>query len=75
MGEPTDVNGLVYLRARYYNPTIGQFFKLDPMETPNRYRYVGANPVNFHDPSGLQFPGVMIGPRIPQNDRIENSSG
>jgi len=27
------------------------------METPNRYRYVGANPVNFHDPSGLQTIG------------------
>jgi RHS repeat-associated protein len=52
-GEPSDANGLVYLRARYYNPTIGQFPSLDPIEVPNRYRYADANPVNRTDPSGL----------------------
>jgi hypothetical protein len=36
----------VQLRARYYNPTLGQFPNLDPLETPNRYQYVGANPIN-----------------------------
>jgi RHS repeat-associated protein len=54
--EETDSNGLLNLRARYYNPAIGQFFSLDPLETRNRYQYVGANPVNFHDPSGMVDP-------------------
>ncbi len=60
-GEPTDSgDGLVYLRARYYNPTIGQFFGLDPLEgnmgnplSLNRYAYVVDDPVNRRDPSGL----------------------
>jgi RHS repeat-associated protein len=52
-GEETDSVNLVYLRARYYNPTIGQFFSLDPLEgascTPmslNRYMYVQGKVVN-----------------------------
>ena len=51
-GEPTDPNGMVHLRARYYNPALGAFFNLDPMETANRYGYVGANPINRVDPGG-----------------------
>lgn len=59
-GEPTDTNGLVQLRARYYNPTLGVFPSLDPFEggmsqpmTLNRYGYTGENPVNRRDPTGL----------------------
>jgi len=59
--EETDSNGLVNLRARYYNPAIGQFFKLDLLEgstkyplSLNRYMYVNGNPVNLSDPTGLQ---------------------
>jgi len=52
-GESTDANGLVYLRARYYNPALGVFPNLDPMENLNRYQYVGANPVNKADRSGM----------------------
>jgi len=58
-GEPTDGNGLVYLRARYYNPTLGVFPSLDPLEgdmgnplSIDQYAYVQANPVNWTDPSG-----------------------
>ena len=53
-GELTDANALLYLRARYYSPALGVFTALDPMENLNRYQYVGANPVNAVDPSGLQ---------------------
>jgi RHS repeat-associated protein len=53
-GEWEDQNDLVYLRARYYDPGLGSFVSLDPLETPNRYGYVGGNPVNRVDPSGLQ---------------------
>lgn len=54
-GEPTDGNGLVYDRARYMSPALGQFISLDPMETFNRYAYVDGNPVMRTDPSGLLF--------------------
>ena len=45
-GEPTDGNALLYLRARYYAPSLGTFTALDPLWTPNRYAYVGGNPIN-----------------------------
>ncbi len=58
-GEPTDANGLVYDRARYYVPGIGMFASLDPFEgyedepmSINGYGYVRGNPVNWTDPSG-----------------------
>lgn len=59
-GEMKDGNDLYYLRARYYNPAIGQFFNLDPVEgqncqplSLNRYAYVQGNVANRVDPSGL----------------------
>ena len=61
-GEETDSNGLVNLRARYYNPVIGQFFSLDPLEgdsdqplSLNRNVYVMSNPLNWIDPSGMIY--------------------
>ncbi|MEO8391666.1 MAG: RHS repeat-associated core domain-containing protein, partial [Chloroflexota bacterium] len=45
-GEMTDANNLLYLRARYYAPSLGVFTGLDPMENRNRYQYVSGNPVN-----------------------------
>jgi len=59
-GEPTDGNGLVYLRARYYAPNLGVFTELDPLEEMehapgnlNRYSWVQGNVVNRVDASGL----------------------
>jgi RHS repeat-associated protein len=59
-GEPTDGNGLVHLRARYLNPSLGVFPSLDPVEgvlqqatSLNRYGYVAGNVVNLVDPSGM----------------------
>ena len=46
---------LIYLRARWYDPTIGQFISQDPVtDGDNWYAYVGDNPVNRTDPSGLK---------------------
>lgn len=59
-GEQVDSSELLYLRARYYSPSLGIFPSLDPLETPNRYAYVAGNPVNLADPSGLQ--GIMTSP-------------
>jgi RHS repeat-associated protein len=65
-GEPTDDNGLLYLRARYYNPAAGVFTALDPFEgmwddpmSINGYSYVHGNPVNLTDPSGEFIGGIV----------------
>src|SRR5574341_1164179 len=53
-GEQRDDNGLVFLRARYYNPSMGRFLNTDPSrQEMNPYQFGGANPVMFVDPSGL----------------------
>ncbi|MEQ1661859.1 MAG: RHS repeat-associated core domain-containing protein [Thiobacillus sp.] len=55
-GREPDATGLVYYRARYYDPTTGRFISRDPIGLDgglNQYAYVGNNPVNFTDPEGL----------------------
>ena len=54
-GEQIDGNGLSYNRARYYDPDLGVFTALEPLETANRYAYVVGNPISRVDPSGLIF--------------------
>ncbi len=53
-------SGLTYLRARYYDPSIGRFTGQDPLSgdlgnpaTQNGYNYANNNPVNLSDPTGL----------------------
>lgn len=43
------------MRARWYDPTTGQFMSSDPLEaiTQQPYSYAGDNPINETDPSGL----------------------
>jgi RHS repeat-associated protein len=50
--------GNYYYRARYYDPDTGRFLSEDPIAfdagDPNLARYVGNDPVNRTDPSGLE---------------------
>ena len=48
-------SGLIYMRARVYDPVTGQFLTRDPLEPVTRlpYGYVYENPVNASDPTGL----------------------
>jgi RHS repeat-associated protein len=63
-GEAWDAEvELLYLRARYYQPTTGRFVSRDAWMgdvwrpgTLNGFVYVTNNPVNYTDPSGLQGP-------------------
>ena len=65
-GEQGDPSGLVYLRARYYDPGTGRFLTKDPFPgfaslpaTLNPYLYVLNNPVNWVDPSGEIIPLLL----------------
>ncbi len=55
--------GLVYLRARMYSPSIGRFLTRDTWEgnseSPmsfNRWMYVADSPITFSDPTGHNWP-------------------
>ncbi|MEI8288180.1 MAG: RHS repeat-associated core domain-containing protein [Verrucomicrobiota bacterium] len=55
-GVQTDANGLLYMRARYYNPYLCRFVSADPSGFAgglNHYAYANGNPVSYFDPFGL----------------------
>jgi RHS repeat-associated protein len=54
-GQYTDPQtGLMYMRARYYDPTTASFISLDPLHdlTQEPYGYASNNPVSDSDPTG-----------------------
>lgn len=59
-GEFLDApTGLYKIGARYYDPAVGRWTQQDQVldfsdvRQSNRYAYVGADPINFLDPTGL----------------------
>lgn len=65
-GHEQDASGLIYMKARYYEPTIGRFLSSDPafwdmslsLKDPqawNSFAYARNSPVNLIDPDGRAF--------------------
>jgi len=56
-GVMTEPNGLYYMKARYYDSSIGRFISEDPKSFDggdvNLMAYTGGNPVMSIDPDGL----------------------
>jgi RHS repeat-associated protein len=76
-GEERDTTGLIYLRARYMQPTLGIFLARDSWSgemlrpgSMNGYSYVEGNPINYIDPVGLRRYRIWASAFIPW-DQIE----
>ncbi|KAF1003078.1 MAG: tRNA(Glu)-specific nuclease WapA [Luteibacter sp.] len=59
-------SGLVYMQARYYDPTMGRFLGTDPKPptagsplTFGRFTYANGNPIGNIDPDGRESACVM----------------
>lgn len=49
-------SGLIWMRERWYDPTLGRFISRDPVGLnggTNRYSYCFNDPINYIDPFGL----------------------
>jgi RHS repeat-associated protein len=72
-GQEDDELGLVNMKGRIYDPTVGRFMTTDPLvSTPgftqswNPYSYVWNSPLRFTDPSGFApGDGTMSSPNGP----------
>jgi RHS repeat-associated protein len=63
------LNGLAYMRHRWYDSALGQFLSRDPEDdADNTYQYAGGNPVRYVDPDGLKF--VLDDRTLPREQRL-----
>ena len=69
-GEPQDATGLNYLRARYYDPSVGRFLTRDSVGASftrvgglNRYAYGDNDPTTRTDPTGHSSTSIVLGGR------------
>ena len=54
-GVMTDLNGLLYMKARYYSPFLCRFINPDPLGFSggmNFYAFANGNPASMADPTG-----------------------
>jgi RHS repeat-associated protein len=65
-GREDDGSGLLYYRARYYQPRFQRFISEDPIEylggDTNLYAYVSNSPMMYRDPTGLLSVDVPLLP-------------
>jgi RHS repeat-associated protein len=73
-----DSAGTYHFGQRNYDPRLGRWTQADPLNQPddlrqaNRYAYVGGNPVNFVDPTGLV--GTELGRFLNEAEELTRKS-
>ncbi len=67
--------GMYHYKARIYSPYLGRFLQTDPIgyeDQFNLYAYVGGDPVNLNDPTGLMAEEPEERPRPKRRDEGSN---
>jgi len=62
-GRVRDTTGLLYYRARFYDPALGRFLNPDPIRFEggiNFYAYANNNPTTLTDPTGEVIPIALV---------------
>lgn len=70
--------GIYYYRNRFYSPRLGRFMQPDPIrygDGMNIYNYVGGDPINRIDPTGLDEVTVYGQRDFPSLDNSWSSPG
>ena len=80
-GSVADASGLLYMNARYYNPSTARFLSQDTYTgsasdpwTQHLYAYCNNNPVNMVDPTGHAPVGPMRKNMVCINDGVSGLS-
>jgi len=63
-------SGLHYFGARYYDSSLGVWSKVDPVSSEPPYQYVGNNPINLVDPTGMAAEPKLKVRRMPHNQFV-----
>ena len=77
-GQMADgLTGLYYLRARYYNASLGRFTQEDVIYNDglNLYAYCNSNPVMYSDPSGFAAKSTPKGCNPKNGGEKDSKSG
>ena len=73
-----DALGRYHVRARPYEPASGRWTTQDPLlfvDGMNLYQYVDNNPINFVDPSGMDFGAIDASEPLPPPAPFPASGG
>ncbi|MCO7227522.1 RHS repeat-associated core domain-containing protein [Pleionea sp. CnH1-48] len=83
--QSDDDIGLTYMQARYYDAEIGRFYSIDPvdfrldnLQSFNRYAYANNNPYKYVDPDGrvpVLVPLVVFLAKELASEAVEQTTG